>query len=83
MGIAYLLPHIVGLGKASELLLLGETIDVREAERIGLVNKVVPDDQLEEVTKDIASKLAKGPHRFAHDEGLAPQGISRGPVFSH
>ncbi len=61
MGAGYLLPRVVGLGRASELLLLGDTIDAETAERYGLANRVVAD---EEVVKDAlhwAGRLAKGP----------------------
>src|SRR5205085_1232065 len=46
MGAGYLLPRVVGMGRAFELLLLGDTIDVVAAERYGLVNRVVPHDEL-------------------------------------
>ncbi len=53
-----LLPRIIGRKKALELLLTGDTIDAREAERLGLVNRVVPDDQLETATNALVSKLS-------------------------
>ena len=58
-GCTYLLPKMVGLAKASELLLLGDMFDAREAERLGLVNKVVPPDKLEEETLALATRFAK------------------------
>lgn len=61
MGAAYLLPRVVGLTKATELLLTGEFISAAEAERIGLYNRVVPTDQLVTATRDFAQSLAKGP----------------------
>jgi enoyl-CoA hydratase/carnithine racemase len=48
----------VGRKKTNELLLLGERIDAREAERIGIVNKVVADDQLDAAVAEWAAKLA-------------------------
>ncbi len=65
MGAAYLLPRVVGLGRASELLFLGDVIGAEEAYRIGLVNRVVPPDQCLVQAKEIAVKLASGP-AFAH-----------------
>jgi enoyl-CoA hydratase/carnithine racemase len=61
MGATYLLPRIVGLAKATELLMTGDFIEAAEAEKIGLYNRVVPRDQLETVTRDFADKLAHGP----------------------
>ena len=61
MGAAYLLPRVVGLGKATELLYTGDFISAQEAERIGLYNKVVPRDQLAATTRELAERLARGP----------------------
>jgi enoyl-CoA hydratase/carnithine racemase len=61
MGAGYLLPRIVGLGRAYELLLLGDTIDAATAERFGLVNRVVPHAELIPFVTDWAKRLAAGP----------------------
>ena len=61
MGAAYLLPRVVGLSKATELLYTGDFISAAEAERIGLYNRVVPADQLAATTQELAERLARGP----------------------
>jgi enoyl-CoA hydratase/carnithine racemase len=61
MGAAYLLPRAVGMGRAAELLLLGDTIDAATAERYGLVNRVVPHDELPATAAVWAARLAAGP----------------------
>jgi len=61
MGATYLLPRIVGLSKATELLMTGDFVSAAEAEKIGLYNRVVPRDQLESTTREFAEKLAHGP----------------------
>ena len=61
MGAAYLLPRVVGLSKATELLYTGDFISAAEAERIGLYNRVVPGVQLAATTHELAERLARGP----------------------
>jgi enoyl-CoA hydratase/carnithine racemase len=61
MGAAYLLPRLVGLAKATELLYTGDFISAHEAERIGLYNRVVPGEQLAATTREFAERLAQGP----------------------
>src|SRR5690349_15245775 len=61
MGAGYLLPRIVGLGRATELLLLGDTIDAATAERYGLVNRVVAHGDLLPSSNAWARRLAEGP----------------------
>src|SRR6266571_6256139 len=60
MGAAYLLPRVVGLGRAFELLLLGDTIDAATAERYGLVNRVVSHAELLVKAREWARCLADG-----------------------
>jgi enoyl-CoA hydratase/carnithine racemase len=66
MGAAWLLPRIVGLGRATELLMTGDFITAAEAYRIGLYNRVVPAEDLASAARDLAARLAKGP-AFALD----------------
>ncbi len=61
MGAAYLLPRLIGLGRASELLLLGETVTAPRALAIGLANAVVEDSELSAQTSGVARRLAEGP----------------------
>jgi enoyl-CoA hydratase/carnithine racemase len=61
MGAAYLLPRLVGLGRATQLLMLGETVEAAEAERYGLVSQLVDDDALHEAASTLARRLAEGP----------------------
>ena len=60
MGAAWLLPRVVGGGRAGEILLLGEPVPAEEAARIGLVNRVVPEERLAEETAAWARRLADG-----------------------
>ena len=61
MGSAYLLPRVVGLGRATELLLLGEEVSADKAVDIGLASRVVPDADLSGVVAEMARGLAAGP----------------------
>ena len=61
MGVAWLLPRIVGLAHSSQLLMTGDFIGPDEAYRIGLYNRVVPKEELLSVAREMAEKLAKGP----------------------
>ncbi len=65
MGATYLLPRIVGLGRATELLFLGNIIHAEEAHRIGLFNHVVVPEECMNTARELAERLASGP-AFAH-----------------
>ncbi|HEX5973732.1 MAG TPA: enoyl-CoA hydratase-related protein, partial [Rubrobacteraceae bacterium] len=62
-GVSFFLPRVVGLGKAMEMSVLGDAVDADEAHRIGLVNRVVPDGELESETAALAQRLAAMPTR--------------------
>ncbi len=61
MGSAYLLPRIVGLGRATQLLMLGDTIDAETADKFGLASQLVDDAELEDTVNALAKRLATGP----------------------
>jgi enoyl-CoA hydratase/carnithine racemase len=61
MGAAYLLPRMVGAGRATQLLMLGDTIDAATADRFGLVSELVEDDELDGAVAKLATRLAEGP----------------------
>lgn len=61
MGAAWLLPRVVGLARATEILFLGDKIPPDEALRLGLLNRVVPADQLMAEARALATRLAEGP----------------------
>ncbi|MFD9373608.1 enoyl-CoA hydratase/isomerase family protein [Streptomyces sp. NPDC060020] len=62
-GGAYLLPRLVGPQKAKELMFFGDALPAADAERLGLVNKVVPAEELEATARAWAERLAQGPTR--------------------
>ena len=61
MGAAYLLPRMVGAGRATQLLMLGDTIDAATADRYGLVSELVDEDGLDAAVETLARRLADGP----------------------
>jgi enoyl-CoA hydratase/carnithine racemase len=61
MGAAYLLPRLIGLGRATELLVLGDEVGAERAYELGLATKVVDDESLGSAANELARKLAGGP----------------------
>ncbi|MEO6957984.1 MAG: enoyl-CoA hydratase family protein [Antricoccus sp.] len=71
MGAAYLLPRVVGLGRATELLMLGDTIDSATADRYGLVSRLVADEDISTAVDELARTFADGPTlAFAQTKSL-------------
>ncbi|MFI1363005.1 enoyl-CoA hydratase/isomerase family protein [Streptomyces griseochromogenes] len=62
-GGAYLLPRLIGPHRAKELMFFGDAVPAAEGERLGLVNRVVPDAELEKTAREWATRLAAGPTR--------------------
>ena len=60
-GVTYFLPRMVGMSKALELMWTGDEVNGKEAERLGIASRVVPDNDLMKVAKELADRLAKGP----------------------
>ncbi len=73
-GSSFFLPRLVGLGWALEMAFLGDEVGAEEALRLGLVNRVVPSEELESATREFALRLAKGPTKAI---GLAKRAINR------
>lgn len=61
------LPRLVGLGRAKEMILMGEIVDASQAERIGLVNRVVPQGHAETIAHDMAEVIASRGPRAVHE----------------
>ena len=62
-GGAYLLPRLIGPHRAKELMFFGDALSAADAERLGLVNRVVPDEELDKTARAWAERLATGPTR--------------------
>jgi 2-(1,2-epoxy-1,2-dihydrophenyl)acetyl-CoA isomerase len=73
-GSSYFLTRMIGPGKALELIMTGKTIPAREAEHLGLINKVVPAAELDKQTDELAHKLANGPTKAL---GLSKRIVNR------
>src|SRR2546425_454262 len=81
MGAAYLLPRLIGLGRASELLLLGEPITSDRALAIGLANAAVEDSELSAASSEVAGRLARGP-ALAYQTAQRPDGPMAGGTMA-
>lgn len=60
-GGTFILPRLVGLKRAAELLMTGDILDARRAFEIGMINRVVPDEELMDAAQQLAARLAKAP----------------------
>ncbi|BCK67883.1 enoyl-CoA hydratase family protein [Streptomyces platensis] len=70
MGAAYLLPRVIGLGHATRLLMLGDTVRAPEAERLGLISELAEEGRADEAAAALAKRLAEGP-AMAHAQTKA------------
>jgi 2-(1,2-epoxy-1,2-dihydrophenyl)acetyl-CoA isomerase len=61
LGLTWIMPRLIGLPRALEFLYFGRPVNAEEAERIGLLNKLVPANELEKTTMEFAKRLAEGP----------------------
>ena len=79
MGAAYLLPRLVGLGRATSMLMLGDTVPAEEADRYGLVSELVDDDALDATAAALARRLADGPWQaYAQTKALLTRELDMG-----
>ena len=61
MSAGYFLPRFLGLGRATDMMMSGRFVKTEEAERIGLLTRVVPENELDQAVKELARRLAAGP----------------------
>lgn len=73
-GSSWLLTRLLGPGKALELIMTGQTVNAKDAESLGLVNKVVPAMELDKTVDDLAHRLASGPTKAL---GLSKRVVNR------
>jgi len=79
MGAAYLLPRLVGFGRATSMLMLGDTVPAQEADRYGLVSELVDDDALDATAAALARRLADGPWQaYAQTKALLTRELDMG-----
>lgn len=79
MGAAYLLPRLVGLGRATSMLMLGDTVPAEDADRYGLVSELVDDDALDAAVAALAKRLADGPWQaYAQTKSLLTRELDMG-----
>jgi enoyl-CoA hydratase/carnithine racemase len=79
MGAAYLLPRLVGFGRATSMLMLGDTVPAEEADRYGLVSELVDDDALDATAAALARRLADGPWQaYAQTKSLLTRELDMG-----
>lgn len=93
MGASWALPRLVGLRQALEIALLGDTLSAADAQRLGLVNRVLPAAELEAEVEKLAQRLAQGPTRAlsqmrrlmrsSFDHSLAQQLDAEAAAFKH
>ena len=78
MGASWALPRIVGLRNALEIAMLGETLDCAQAQRLSLINRVLPPAELDAAVQQLAQRLAAGPTvALGHMRRLMRAGLDR------